>query len=66
METGLSSWKLELYPLIERNIKMTVKEFLDDLDGCGLVITDYDLIENYLKWFDADLDSDIELNGEEL
>jgi hypothetical protein len=45
---------------------MTVQEFLDNLDGCGLIITDYDLIENYLKWFDATLESTVELDGEEL
>lgn len=46
--------------------KMTIREFLDELDGCGIIITDYDLIENYLKWFDATLESSIEINGEEL
>ncbi len=45
---------------------MTIKEFLDELDGCGIIVTDYNLIEKYLAWFEADLDSIVELDGEGL
>jgi hypothetical protein len=45
---------------------MTLREFLDFLDGCGIVVTDEDLVENAVKWFDATLDSIVSLNGEEI
>jgi hypothetical protein len=49
-----------------KEYKMTIQEFLNELDGNGIVITDYALIEDYLKLFDADLESIIELDGVEL
>jgi hypothetical protein len=45
---------------------MTLQEFLDFLDGNGIVVTDEDLIKDAIKWFDATLDSVISLDGEGL
>jgi hypothetical protein len=39
--------------------EMTLKEILEDLDGCGLAITDWDLIEEQLKNLVYTLDSHV-------
>lgn len=45
---------------------MTLQEFLDFLDGNGIVVTDEDEIESALKWFDKSLESIVKLDDEEL
>lgn len=45
---------------------MTLKELLEYLDGAGLIVTDYDEIEQTLGWFDSNLESTVQLDGEEL
>lgn len=45
---------------------MTIKELLEYLDGAGLIITDYDEIEQALGWFDSNLESSVQFDGEEL
>jgi hypothetical protein len=45
---------------------MTVQEFLEFLDGNGIVVTDEDLVEVALGWFEATLESIVKLDDEEL
>jgi len=35
----------------------SIKDFLSELDGCGLILTDYDLIEEKLMEYGLSLDS---------
>lgn len=46
---------------------MTIRELLEYMDGAGLIVTDWEEIEdNVLGWFDATLESQVSLDGEEL
>ena len=45
--------------------RFTLREMLDELDGYGLVITDYDLIEEYLNNLGIDSGVLIDYKAEE-
>ena len=42
--------------------KMTISELLERLDGCGLILTDDELLESELKDYGLSLDSIITMN----